>query len=67
MAAKRYDKPKRFAASLSEPAYARLRALAERYDLGNNYTLIVLLERLDQLATPEQLDAAFRDWIASNT
>ena len=36
--------PKRFAARLSEPAYATLRELAEASQLGNNYVLTVLLE-----------------------
>ncbi len=36
--------PKRFAARLSEEAYATLRDLAEATGLGNNYVLTVLLE-----------------------
>ena len=62
MAAKRYPIPKRFNAAVSEPAYARLRALADRYGLGNNYCLTVLLERLDEIAEPKRLDAAFQSW-----
>ncbi len=61
---KRYPLPKRFNAALSEAAYARLRALNERYGLGNNYLLVVLLERLDEFADAEAMDRAFRDFIA---
>lgn len=61
---KRLPKPKRFNASLTEAAYARLRALNDDYGLGNNYLLVVLLERLDEYADPEKLDAAFREFIA---
>jgi hypothetical protein len=62
VAAKRYPIPKRFNAAVSEPAYARLRELAARYGLGNNYCLTVLLERLDAIADRERLDAAFASW-----
>ncbi len=62
--AKRLEKPKRFQASLTEGAYARLRALNAAYGLSNSYLLIVLLERLDDIADPERLDAAFREFIA---
>ncbi|MFT6582823.1 MAG: hypothetical protein ACJAU6_003269 [Alphaproteobacteria bacterium] len=61
--AKRYPLPKRFNAALSENAYARLRALNERWGLGNNYLLVVLLEKLDEFADPENLDKAFEDFI----
>lgn len=60
---KRLPLPKRFNAALTDSAYARLRALNEVYGLGNNYLLTVLLERLDDVADPEKLDAAFRDFI----
>ncbi|MEM6488516.1 MAG: hypothetical protein AAF677_09675 [Pseudomonadota bacterium] len=63
-AAKRLPLPKRFNAALTEEAYASLRALNERYGLGNNYLLTVLLERLDDIAEPEALDGAFRAFIA---
>ena len=66
MAARRYPIPKRFNAGVSEPAYARLRALSHRYGLGNNYCLTVLLERLDSLAEPERLDAVFKAWRDEN-
>ena len=62
--AKRYPLPKRFNAALSEAAYARLRALNDRWHLGNNYLLVVLLEHLDQYADPKALDKAFDDFIA---
>ena len=61
---KRLPLPKRFNAALTEPAYARLRALNAEYGLGNNYLLTVLLERLDDIAEPERLDAAFRGFIS---
>lgn len=59
MAAKRFPLPKRFNAAVSEEAYARLRALSARYGLSNNYCLTVLLERLDDIAEPDTLHAAF--------
>ena len=62
--AKRLPLPKRFSAAVTEPAYERLRALNARHGLSNNYLLTVLLERLDDYADPERLDAAFRDFIA---
>ncbi|MFT5486948.1 MAG: hypothetical protein ACI9JL_003205 [Paracoccaceae bacterium] len=60
---KRYPLPKRFNAALSEDAYARLRALNAEYGLGNNYLLVVLLERLDDFADADALDGAFREFI----
>ena len=60
---RRYPLPKRFSAALSEPAYARLRALNAVYGLGNNYLLTVLLERLDDIADPDRLDAIYREFI----
>jgi hypothetical protein len=64
--ARRYPLPKRFQAALSEKAYARLRALNEEFNLGNNYLLVVLLENLDSYADPHALDRAFRDFIAEH-
>ena len=61
---KRYPLPKRFRAALSEAAYARLRALNAEWQLGTNYPLVVLLEKLDGYADPEALDRAFREFIA---
>lgn len=63
MAKKRYPLPKRFNAALSETAYARLRALNDRYGLGNNYLLVVMLEKLDEFADPAAMDKAFTDFI----
>jgi hypothetical protein len=62
MPARRFPLPKRFSAAVSEDAYARLRALSARYGLSNNYCLTVLLERLDDVAEPDRLQAAFRDF-----
>ena len=64
MAKKRYPLPKRFAAALSDPAYARLRALNAEYGLGNNYLLCVLLENLDEIADPHALRRAFERFMA---
>lgn len=50
--------------NLTEPAYDRLRALNDKYGLGNNYLLVVLLENLDTIADPDRLDQVFRDFIA---
>lgn len=63
MAAKRLPLPKRFSAALTDQAYARLRALNAEYGLGNNYLLVVLLERLDEITDQAKLDAAYRDFI----
>ncbi len=60
---KRYPLPKRFNAALSEAAYARLRALNARWGLGNNYLLVVLLERLDDYADAAALDRVFQEFI----
>lgn len=62
-AAKRLPLPRRFSASMTEDAYARLRQLNARYGLSNNYLLVVLLERLDAYADDEALDAAFQAFI----
>jgi len=55
--------PKRFNAGMTEEAYARLRQLNDTYKLGNNYLLTVLLERLDDYADIEKLDAVFEEFI----
>lgn len=60
---KRLPLPVRRSMNLTEAAYDRLRALNETYGLGNNYLLVVLLERLDEIADPDRLDAAFRHFI----
>jgi hypothetical protein len=61
--AKRLPLPRRFAAALTDDAYAKLRALNRRYGLSNNYLLVVLLQNLDDYAHPKKLDAAFRAMI----
>lgn len=59
MAKKHYPLPKRFNVALSEQAYANLRQLALQCVLGNNYTLTVLLEHMDELIVqPELLEQA---------
>jgi len=63
MPAKRLPLPKRFNAALTEDAYAQLRTLNDRWALGNNYLLVVLLERLGNYADAEQLDRVFREFI----
>jgi hypothetical protein len=60
---KRLPLPKKFACSLTEPAYDRLRALNAAHGLGNNYCLTVLLENLDAIADRDKLDAAFAAFI----
>lgn len=62
--AKRLRLTRRFNAGLTDAAYRRLRRLNRTYGLGNNYLLTVLLENLDHIAEPAQLDAAFRAFIA---
>lgn len=61
---KRYPLPKRFNVALSEEAYAKLRMLNQRWGLGNNYLLEVLLMHLDDVTDPNQLDTVFENWIA---
>ena len=63
MNAKRLPLPVRGRMNLTEAAYVRLRLLNARYGLGNNYLLVVLLEKLDDYADADRLDAAFRDFI----
>lgn len=55
MAKKHYPLPKRFNLALSEQAYANLRELALACELGNNYTLTVLLEHMDELVAVSAL------------
>ena len=64
--ARRLPLPVRGRMNLTEAAYARLRALNDRYGLGNNYLLVVLLERLDDYSDPDRLDAAFREFIENH-
>ena len=67
MAKKHYHLPKRFSASLSEAAYARLRAINAETGLSNNYCLTVLLEQLDDLVEPAKLSATYRKFIDEHT
>lgn len=60
---KRLPLPVRRSMKLTDAAYDRLRTLNETYGLGNNYLLVVLLERLDDYADPERLKTAFDDFI----
>ena len=60
---KRYALPKRFNAALSENAYEQLRKLNQQWGLGNNYLLVVLLEKLEEYADQEKLDQVFADFI----
>ena len=63
MPAKRLPLPKRFNAALTEKAYARLRKLNEKYGLGNNYLLTVVMENLDDYADEKRLNQVFEDFI----
>ena len=60
---RRLPLPVRRSMNLTDAAYARLRQLNEVYGLGNNYLMVVLLERLDDYADADRLDAVFRDFI----
>ena len=60
---KRLPLPVRSRMNLTDAAYARLRQLNDDYQLGNNYLLVVLLERLDDYADPDRLDAVFKEFI----
>ena len=60
---KRLPLPVRSRKNLTDAAYSRLRELNERYGLGNNYLLVVLLEHLDDYADADRLDAVFREFI----
>ena len=64
MTRKRLPLPMRGKMNLTHDAYHRLRQLNERYGLGNNYLLVVLLERLDDYVDPERLDQVFQEFIA---
>ncbi|QHQ33954.1 hypothetical protein [Algicella marina] len=56
--------PVRRSMNLTEAAYDRLRDLNAKYGLGNNYLLVVLLERLDEFADEDRMDEAFQGFIA---
>lgn len=61
---KRLPLPVRRSMNLTDKAYDQLRDLNDRYNLGNNYLLVVLLENLDTFSDPDALDKTFRDFIA---
>jgi len=63
---KRLPLPVKRSLALTEAAHDRLRALNARYGLGNNYLLVVLLERLDDYADAAALDRAFAEFIAEH-
>lgn len=63
---KRLPLPVRRSMNLTDKAYDQLRALNDRYNLGNNYLLVVLLENLDTFSDPDALDRAFKDFIAEH-
>ena len=60
---KRLPLPVRRSMNLTDAAYERLRQLNKRYGLGNNYLLVVLLERLDDYVDDERLDQVFNEFI----
>lgn len=61
--AKRLPLPKRFNAALTEEAYANLRQLNDKWLLGNNYLLVVLLENLEKFADKDRLEQVFEEFI----
>ncbi len=61
--AKSHPLPRRFSAALSEEAYTKLRELNAEYGFGNNYLLTFLLENLDRIAKPDELERVFREKI----
>jgi hypothetical protein len=56
---KRLPLPVRRQMNLTDAAYSKLRELNDRYQLGNNYCLVVLLENLDEIVDQDKLDAAY--------
>lgn len=60
---KRLPLPVRRQMNLTDAAYKRLRDLNDAYHLGNNYSLVVLLEKLDDLVSKDKLDAAYREFL----
>ena len=61
---KRLPLPVKRTMNLTEDAYARLRQLNEKYGLGNNYLLTVLLEHYDELVDAEDEARVFETFIA---
>lgn len=62
MKAKRYPLPKRFNLALSEVAYDKLRDLNEKYGYGNNYLLTIILESIERVLDPAELDQVFKEF-----
>ena len=62
MKPKRYPLPKRFNLALSDKAYENLRDLNKRYGYGNNYLLTIILESVDRVLDPSELDLIFREF-----
>ena len=60
---KRLPLPKRFNVALTEAAYANLRELNQQWGLGNNYLLVVLLERLSDITDKAVMDRVFKEFI----
>ena len=60
MSTKKYVLSKRFSVALSEQAYTNLRALNKKYGYGNNYLLTVLLENIDTVTNPGEVQKAFK-------
>lgn len=50
--------------NLTETAYERLRKLHDKYKLGNNYILTVLLENYDELIDREKETIVFNRFMA---
>lgn len=62
MPGKRLPLPRRFNVGLTDKAYEALRSLNSRYGFGNNYLLTVLLENLDDIVVPSELERVFADF-----
>lgn len=62
--ARRLPLPVRRSMSLTEEAYAQLRALHAEYGLGNNYLLTVLLENYDRLVDKDAERKIFAEFIS---
>lgn len=60
---KRLPLPKRFNAALTEDAYANLRQLNDKWLLGSNYLLVVLLENLEKYADKDRLEQVFTEFV----
>ena len=61
---KRLPLPKRFPVAMTEAAYRKLRELNERFGLGNNYLLTLMLEQFDRFADADKFEAVFQEFKA---